>query len=89
MDTDESGKSSVPIETVKEVKASDVCKVCGNHGAVMYLGVKCCAPCKMFFRRNVDYDLVSEFSLTTAKVIFRCLCRIPMNVHSVKVVMWL
>jgi hypothetical protein len=64
MDTDDNGMSSVPVDTTKDVDASNVCKVCkvcGNNTAVMYLGVRCCSPCKMFFRRNADFDLVSQF----------------------------
>ncbi|CAF1642716.1 unnamed protein product [Adineta ricciae] len=34
-----------------------VCHVCGKSGAQRHFGGICCAPCKMFFRRNVQYKL--------------------------------
>ncbi len=60
MDSDKHELSSAPMDTAKYVKSSDLCKVCGSTDAHMYLGVHCCASCKMFFRRNTDFDLVSQ-----------------------------
>lgn len=73
MDTDESEMSSIPIDTVKDDTASNVCKVCGINTVFMYLGVKCCAPCKMFFRRNANFDLVRQSFLFCQRV-FSAVC---------------
>jgi hypothetical protein len=48
------------IDINKDVEPAHLCTVCGNKGAQMYYGAECCPPCKMFFRRNFQFDLVSE-----------------------------
>jgi len=59
MDADENELSSGSIDAGKDVPSSHVCKVCGCNDAHMYLGIQCCASCKMFFHRNADFDLVN------------------------------
>jgi hypothetical protein len=46
-------------ESVVRSKAYLLCKVCGIEGAQIHYGGICCVSCKMFFRRNAHYDLVS------------------------------
>ncbi|UJR34164.1 hypothetical protein I4U23_021572 [Adineta vaga] len=38
----------------------NVCQVCHKSGAQRHFGGICCAPCKMFFRRNVQYNLENQ-----------------------------
>jgi len=60
---------SLMIDTSKDVNSSHLCKVCGNPGAQMNYGAECCPPCKMFFRRNFQFDLVNELLLVILKII--------------------
>ena len=42
------------------------CEVCGTNGAQTHYGGQCCVSCKMFFRRNSQFNLVrsrGEYSL--------------------------
>jgi len=48
-------------ESVATPKVYFLCKVCGIEGAQVHYGGICCVSCKMFFRRNAYYDLVSVF----------------------------
>lgn len=36
------------------------CQVCGSEGAQTHYGGQCCVSCKMFFRRNSQFNLVSS-----------------------------
>jgi hypothetical protein len=58
------------IDTSTDVNSSHLCKVCGNPGAQMNYGAECCPPCKMFFRRNFQFDLVSEVLLVEDNFLF-------------------
>lgn len=52
--------SSVEMnEYNKKSKLSSPCRVCGIEGAQIHYGGVCCVSCKMFFRRNAQFDLVS------------------------------
>lgn len=41
-------------------KVESNCKVCGAIAHCSYLGVKACAPCKMFFKRNAKFRKVNQ-----------------------------
>ena len=43
----------------KKSKLSSSCRVCAIEGAQIHYGGICCVSCKMFFRRNAQFDLVS------------------------------
>ncbi|CAF0732673.1 unnamed protein product [Adineta steineri] len=59
---------------------SGLCHVCCNKGAQKHFGAICCAPCKMFFRRNVHYNL------DTSICHFGGLCNITINTrHSCRI----
>jgi hypothetical protein len=47
------------IDLVNQRKLDSLCKVCGSDGAQIHYGELCCVSCKMFFRRNAHYNLVS------------------------------
>jgi hypothetical protein len=49
-------------EFVKKPKLDSICNVCGIEGAQIHYGGICCVSCKMFFRRNSEFNLVSEFN---------------------------
>ena len=62
MDYDEKIPTAVHMsEPVAKAKVYSLCNVCGIEGAQVHYGGMCCVSCKMFFRRNAHYDLVSEF----------------------------
>jgi hypothetical protein len=44
--------NSNPIQDIKS------CKICGDRKACMAYGVLTCDSCKIFFRRNYQFDLV-------------------------------
>ncbi len=44
---------------MNEINSSKICLVCGSGEAKTHYGAMTCAPCKVFFRRNVNLDLVS------------------------------
>ncbi|CAF3176260.1 unnamed protein product [Rotaria socialis] len=44
--------------TYEHRRSSLLCQVCGDRNARNCFGSVSCAPCKMFFRRNLDFDLV-------------------------------
>ena len=46
------------IEKMDETKSNAICHVCGTTGAQTHYGGICCVSCKMFFRRNAQFDLV-------------------------------
>ncbi|CAF0895849.1 unnamed protein product [Adineta steineri] len=54
---DESSSTTDIIQIVKKPKISSLCKVCGTEGAQIHYGALCCVSCKMFFRRNIQFDL--------------------------------
>jgi hypothetical protein len=71
MSSDEYEYSSAPnTGAAQNVESSSVCKVCGNKDPVMYLGIQCCSACKMFFRRNTDFDLVNELFYSLQRLYF-------------------
>ena len=39
-------------------KSVIICEVCGTQGAQTHYGGMCCVSCKMFFRRNSQFNLV-------------------------------
>ncbi|CAF0775915.1 unnamed protein product [Adineta ricciae] len=41
----------------EESRLTSLCQVCGSDGALVHYGAVCCVSCKMFFRRNIQYDL--------------------------------
>ena len=86
MESDEYESPSDLNEAAKEVHTSHVCQVCGDKEAFMYLGSLCCASCKMFFRRNADFDLVRRLYFSLFQQLCFLLFRILINVHSVEVV---
>lgn len=47
-------------DLIEKLESSLRCAVCGIHGAQYHYGGLCCVSCKMFFRRNSHFDLVSE-----------------------------
>lgn len=61
-------------------KSSGQCQVCGIDGAQYHYGGLCCVSCKMFFRRNSKFDLVSKI-LFYLKLINLNLFRILMTVY--------
>ncbi|CAF2114870.1 unnamed protein product [Rotaria magnacalcarata] len=44
--------------TFEHRRSSLLCQVCGDQNARNCFGSVSCAPCKMFFRRNLNFDLV-------------------------------
>jgi late competence protein required for DNA uptake (superfamily II DNA/RNA helicase) len=45
---------------IKTSKSLSSCKVCGTESAQIHYGGICCVSCKMFFRRNSQFDLVRK-----------------------------
>jgi hypothetical protein len=85
MDSDENVLPIDPkFDLDTDAKSYHKCKVCGNKGAQMYYGAECCAPCKMFFRRNSRFDLVRK-SIFINLII--ALCRVFINVYLMENVM--
>jgi hypothetical protein len=63
MDCDEQILITNPmISRETKVKSTSVCGVCGIEGAQMHYGGICCVSCKMFFRRNAQFNLVSQLN---------------------------
>ncbi len=61
MDYDEQIPSTNPMNNLEiKIKPISVCEVCGIEGAQMHYGGVCCVSCKMFFRRNAQFNLVSQ-----------------------------
>ncbi len=58
------------MDSDKNDKPSHACKVCGSDVSLMYLGVQCCSSCKMFFRRNAEFNSVSSFYFIDVKYYF-------------------
>ncbi|CAF4116529.1 unnamed protein product [Adineta steineri] len=73
MDSDNCKLPAVPKDVTKDIQSSNICQVCGEKPTIMYLGVHCCSSCKMFFRRNADFDL------DTHQCVFTGNCDITMN----------
>lgn len=46
-------------EPIRRSRSDVLCNVCGIPGAQVHYGGICCVSCKMFFRRNSHFDLVS------------------------------
>jgi hypothetical protein len=64
MEDDEEISSTVDmIDLVKQRKMLSVCEVCGSEGAQIHYGGLCCVSCKMFFRRNAQFNLVSVIQI--------------------------
>ncbi|UJR14307.1 hypothetical protein I4U23_001302 [Adineta vaga] len=59
------------MEELNQYSAS--CKVCGIVGAQIHYGAMCCTSCKMFFRRNIRFDLTSH------QCVFNEICDITIN----------
>lgn len=47
-------------DVVKTDKCNRLCNVCGSDDGNMHFGVLCCSSCKIFFRRNAQFDVVSK-----------------------------
>lgn len=61
MDCDEQIPSTNSMNDLEiNPNPTSVCKVCGIEGAQMHYGGICCVSCKMFFRRNSQFNLVSQ-----------------------------
>jgi hypothetical protein len=61
MDCDEQIPSTNSMNDLEiNPNPTSVCKVCGIEGAQMHYGGVCCVSCKMFFRRNSQFNLVSQ-----------------------------
>lgn len=43
---------------IKPTKPVIICEVCGTERAQTHYGGICCVSCKMFFRRNSQFNLV-------------------------------
>ncbi|UJR32773.1 hypothetical protein I4U23_020233 [Adineta vaga] len=44
-------------DSLLQVRSDEICTVCGTQKAIMHYGALCCESCKIFFRRNAQYDL--------------------------------
>lgn len=62
MNCDDQVSSTIPpLELIKKTHSSSICKVCGEEDAQIHYGALCCISCKIFFRRNSQFNLVSYF----------------------------
>lgn len=60
-------------DKLDEMKVNVICHVCGTRGAQTHYGGICCVSCKMFFRRNAQYDLNAN------RCVFNEKCDITIN----------
>jgi hypothetical protein len=59
--------SVINVLTVKEKNISGACKVCGEENAHTAFGTLSCSSCKVFFRRNAQFDLVRQLLTIISK----------------------
>lgn len=50
-------------QLIDKPKSTLKCHVCEIEGAQYHYGGLCCVSCKMFFRRNANFDLVSDIMI--------------------------
>ena len=80
-DTEQIPSTVDMIDVVKKPKLSSSCHVCGTDGAQSHYGGVCCVSCKMFFRRNSQFNLVGGFGFLVKLYVFNFHFRMLINVY--------
>ncbi len=58
-DDDQVSSTSPTFESIDKFQSYSICKVCGDKNAQIHYDALSCTACKMFFRQNSQFDLVS------------------------------
>jgi hypothetical protein len=62
--------TSIILDSIDPTNSLPICSVCGTKNVHLHYGALCCVSCKMFFRRNTQFDLVGERTDLTCKIFF-------------------